>query len=67
MVHHHKQQPGVQTNFRKDVKSLVAVTEELGNPFEDESGTHCAWHWRDGRRFSKGDSRKNRLKWRETD
>ena len=42
MVHHHKQQPGVQTNFRKDVKSLIAVTEELGNPFEDEPGTHCA-------------------------
>ena len=41
MVHHHKQQPGVQTNFRKDVKSLIAVTEELGNPFEDEPGTHC--------------------------
>ena len=40
--HHHEQQPGVQTNFRKDVKSLIAVTEELGNPFEDKSGTHCA-------------------------
>ena len=39
MVHHRKQQPGVQT---KDVESLVAVTEELGNPFEGESGTHCA-------------------------
>ena len=40
--HHHEQQTGVQINFRKDVKSLIVVTEELVNPFEDESGTHCA-------------------------
>ena len=35
---------GLKTNFRKDVKSLIAVTEELGNPFEVESENHYAWH-----------------------
>ena len=34
---HHEQHPGVQTAFLKDVKSLVAVIEEMGNPFLEKS------------------------------
>ena len=34
---HHDQNPGVQTAFAKDVRSLVSVIEDLGNPFEEES------------------------------
>ena len=34
---HHKQHPGVQTAFLKDVKSLVAVIEEMGNSFLEKS------------------------------
>ena len=30
---HHEQHPGVQAAFLKDVQSLVAVIEEMGNPF----------------------------------
>ena len=34
---HHDQTPNVQTLFTKDVRALVSVIEELGNPFEEES------------------------------
>lgn len=34
---HHEQHPRVQTTFLKDVKSLVAVIEEMGNPFLEKS------------------------------
>ena len=30
---HHEQHPGVQASFLKDVKSLIAVFIEMGNPF----------------------------------
>ena len=33
-THHHDQTPTIQTNFGKDVLSLVSVMEDLGNPFE---------------------------------
>ena len=35
--HHHEQQPGVQAAFLKDVRSLTAVVEDMGNPFLEES------------------------------
>ena len=35
--HHHDQQPGVQAPFLKEVKALVAVLEEMGNPFLEDS------------------------------
>ena len=31
--HHHDQQPPGQTAFLKDVRALVTVLEEMGNPF----------------------------------
>ena len=34
---HHDQTPSIQTAFAKDVRSLVSVSEDLGNPFEEES------------------------------
>ena len=34
---HHGHTPIVQTSFTKDVRALVSVIEELGNPFEEES------------------------------
>ena len=34
---HRDQTPSVQTSFTKDVRALVSVIEELGNPFEEES------------------------------
>ena len=34
---HHEQNPGVQATFLKEVKSLVAVFEEMGNPFLEQS------------------------------
>ena len=34
---HHDQIPSVQTSFTKDVRALVSVIEELGNPFKEES------------------------------
>ena len=34
---HHDQAASVQISFAKDVRSLVTVIEELGNPFEEES------------------------------
>lgn len=36
-VHHHDQTASIQTTFAKHVSSLVAVIEEFGNPFEEES------------------------------
>ena len=34
---HHDQAASVQISFAKDVRSLVTVIEELGDPFEEES------------------------------
>lgn len=34
---HHDQTPSVQASFVTDVRSLVGVIEEMGNPFEEES------------------------------
>ena len=34
---HHEETPSVQNTFARDVRSLVAVIEELGNPFEEDS------------------------------
>ena len=34
---HHEQHPSVQVSFLKDVKSLVAVLEDMGNPFMEAS------------------------------
>lgn len=34
---HHDQTPSVQMSFAKDVRSLVNVIEQLGNPFEEDS------------------------------
>lgn len=36
-THHHDQTASVQTSFARDVCSLLAVLEEFGNPFEEES------------------------------
>ena len=36
-THHHDATPSAQKAFAKDVQSLVAVKEELGNPFEEDS------------------------------
>ena len=30
---HHDQKPGVQTAFMKDVRALIAVFQDMGNPF----------------------------------
>ena len=35
--HHHDQQPAVQAVFLKEVKALVTVMEEMGNPFLEHS------------------------------
>lgn len=35
--HHHEQKPAVQEAFRKQVRSLIAVIEVMGNPFLEES------------------------------
>ena len=35
--HHHKQTPGVQAAFKKDVLSLVPAIEEMGNSFQEDS------------------------------
>lgn len=34
---HHEETPSVQNTFARDVRSLVAIFEELGNPFEEDS------------------------------
>ena len=34
---HHEETPSVQNTFARDVRSLVAVIKELGNPFEEDS------------------------------
>ena len=36
-MRHHDQTPSVQASFTEDVRSLVKVMEELGNPFEEDS------------------------------
>ena len=36
-IRHHDQTTSVQASFTKDVRSLVKVMEELGNPFEEDS------------------------------
>ena len=36
-THHHEETPSVQKTFARDVRSLVAVIKELGNPFEEDS------------------------------
>ena len=30
---HHDQKPGIQAAFMKDVRTLIAVVQEMGNPF----------------------------------
>lgn len=35
---HHEQHPRVQASFLREVKSLVAVIEEMGSPFMEKSG-----------------------------
>ena len=37
---HHEQIESVQKAFAKDVKSLITVIEEMGNPF-CEGSAHC--------------------------
>ena len=34
---HYEETPSMQNTFARDVRSLVAVIEELGNPFEEDS------------------------------
>ena len=34
---HHEETPSVQNTFARDLRSLVVVIEELGNPFEEDS------------------------------
>ena len=34
---HHDQQPGVEAAFLKEVKALVTVLDEMGNPFLEHS------------------------------
>ena len=36
-VHHHKQVPSIQTAFAKDVRNMLSVMDELGNPFLEDS------------------------------
>ena len=36
-IHHHDQTASVQASFIKDVRSLIKVMEEFGNPFEEDS------------------------------
>ena len=44
---HHDQQPCVQTAFLKEVKALVAVLDEMGNPFLEHSDDLLAIDTRD--------------------
>ena len=34
---HHDQKPGVQAAFKKDVRALIAVFEDMGNPLIQET------------------------------
>lgn len=34
--HHHENEKGFQKTFRKDIRALVGVIEEFGNPFKEE-------------------------------
>ena len=36
-MRHHDQTLSVQASFTEDVRSLVKVMQELGNPFEEDS------------------------------
>ena len=36
-MHHHDETVSVQAALVKDIRSLVDITDELGNPFEEES------------------------------
>ncbi|MES9880445.1 MAG: hypothetical protein ABW185_06130, partial [Sedimenticola sp.] len=44
---HHDQQPGVQSEFLKNVQSLTAVIQEMGNPFLEESKDLLTLHTKD--------------------
>ena len=35
---HHEEAKSTQLSFTKDVKSLISVIDDMGNPFTDESG-----------------------------
>ena len=35
---HHEEEKSTQLSFTKDVKSLISVIDDMGNPFTDESG-----------------------------
>ena len=35
---HHEQSTAVQTTFAKEVKALVEVFDEIGNPFKEDNG-----------------------------
>lgn len=37
-MRHHEQHPGIQKTFAKEVNSLVATIEDLGNPFLEDNG-----------------------------
>ncbi len=37
-IRHHEDKPGVQAAFLKNVKTLVATMNDMGNPFSDTSG-----------------------------
>ena len=53
---HHEQHLGVQTSFLKEVKSLVAVIEEMGNPFLEQSQDLLVLNTRDILDLSVGES-----------
>ncbi|KAK3734698.1 hypothetical protein QZH41_002108 [Actinostola sp. cb2023] len=44
---HHEQVPSIQNAFLKNVKSLVNVIEDLGNPFKEDSGDLLALDTKD--------------------
>lgn len=44
---HHDWVPGIQKAFSKDVKALIAVLEELGNPFLADSSDFIALDTKD--------------------
>ena len=56
---HHEQFPGVQSTFMKDVRSLTAVFEEMGNPFLEESQDLMVFDTRDIMNSSIGETVRN--------
>ena len=36
-IQHHEQMNGMQIKFDQDVRSLVSVLDEMGNPFEEDN------------------------------